>query len=244
MRALEAKRTADSARSGLHALLGPEAPADLEVDADPLQALEISPAPSRSTRSRPACRAPRSRRSTTSSPAATPSPTSSAASSTPTSSSSARRRTRTRSSIDNPRNAFFNDPFNTSSVGAAVSLRLPLDLGVKNARAAQLQAQAAETVLRRREALGGILFEVQRAYGELVEATQRLEVVRSGGKAAKAWVTAVSANFATGLAEAKDFSDALVAFFQFQVRAHQAVFDLNLAAAALSRATGAEIALR
>ena len=55
---------------------------------------------------------------------------------------------------------------------------MPLDLGVKNARAAQLQAQAAETVLRRREALGGILFEVQRAYGELVEATQRLEVVR------------------------------------------------------------------
>jgi outer membrane protein TolC len=145
------------------------------------------------------------------------------------------------SSVDNPVNAFANDPFNTLSAGLAAAIRMPLDLGVRNARAARLRAEADETALRRREALAGVAFEVQRAYGELTEALERLQAVRAGERAAKSWITAVTVNFTSGLAETKDFTDALVAFFQFQLHAHQAAFDLNVAAASLSRATGVEV---
>ena len=126
----------------------------------------------------------------------------------------------------------------------ALALRLPLDLGVRNAKAAQIEAEAEEAEWRRRrEALGGIAFEVQRAYASLNEATRRLAAVRDGERAAKAWLTAVAANFATGLAETRDFTDAVVQSFQFRIRALQTIFDLNVAAATLTRATGAEVAI-
>jgi outer membrane protein, multidrug efflux system len=242
VRMLEAERMADLARSGLRALIGSAAPADMDVDPEPLEPLEIPTRPlghyeEQARLSRPEVRAldhfVASKRALA---------------------DLERRKqypdlvllgTATygyASSIDNPRNAFANDPFNIASAGLAAALRVPLDLGVRNARAAGLQAEAEEAALRRREALGGIAFEVQRAFGELTEAQKRLGAVSRGERAAKAWINAVAQNFATGLAEVKDFADALLAFFQFRVRALQASHDLNLAAAALSRATGAEVA--
>jgi outer membrane protein TolC len=44
------------------------------------------------------------------------------------------------------------------------------------------------------------------------------------------------------VAEAKDFSDALLAFFQARIRYLQTMYDYNLAAAALTRATGIDVA--
>jgi outer membrane protein TolC len=146
------------------------------------------------------------------------------------------------SSVDDPENAFYNDPFNVASFGLAAAVRLPLDLGVRNARAAQVQADADETELRRREALAGVNFEVERAFNALTEAKKRLTVVKSGERAAKAWITALAQNLAAGLAETKDFADALVAFFQFRVRVLQAAFDFNIAAATMARTTGTEVA--
>jgi outer membrane protein TolC len=143
--------------------------------------------------------------------------------------------------IDNPQNAFVNDPFNTFGFGLAAGLRVPLDLGVRNARASQAAADAEETALRRQEALAGMNFEVARAFGALDEARKRFGAVRAGERAAKAWITAVSQNFNTGLAETKDFQDALSAFFGFRVRVLQATFDLNVASAILSRVTGIEV---
>jgi hypothetical protein len=66
--------------------------------------------------------------------------------------------------------------------------------------------------------------------------------VKSGERAAKAWITALAQNLAAGLAETKDFADALVAFFQFRVRVLQAAFDFNIAAATMARTTGTEVA--
>ena len=50
------------------------------------------------------------------------------------------------SSIDDPQNAFLNDPFNTTSAGLAAAIRMPLDLGVRNARAAQVRASDMTTL--------------------------------------------------------------------------------------------------
>jgi outer membrane protein TolC len=242
VRLLEARRMAEMARNGLRALVGPDAPSDLDVDGEPLAPLEVPQRPlahyeEQARLSRPEVHALEhlvaSKRAL----------------------ADLERRKQypdlillgtaayaRASSIDNPQSAFANDPFNTAYFGGALALRMPIDLGVKNAVAARVHAEAEEAALRRREALGGIAFEVQRAYGELTEATDRLQAVRAGERAGKAWITAVAQNFATGLAETKDFADALAASFQFRVRVHQAVFDLNVAAATLARATGSEVA--
>jgi outer membrane protein TolC len=241
-RILEAKRGADLARSGLRTLIGPEAPADLEVDDEQLAALTI---PSRSLaeledaalRSRPEVKALENL--------------------------VAARRAQAdfewrrqlpdivligtaayayASSVDTPRNSFANNPFHTMSAGLAAAFRMPLDLGVKNAYAAKLRAEADETEQKRREALSGIAFEVEKAYTELKEAEERMKVVQKGEKAARQWIAAVAQNIAVGLSEAKDFSDALLAFFQARVRYLQSTYDYNVAAAALTRATGVDVA--
>jgi multidrug efflux system outer membrane protein len=241
-RMLEAQKLSRIAQGGLRALIGPESPSDIDVDAEPLEAVKVTVRPlaayeEQARLTRPEVQALNhlvaSKRALADFERRKQYPdlvllgTATVAFA---------------NSIDNPRNAFSNDPFNTLSAGLAAALRMPLDLGVRNARAQKVQAEAEEATQRRREALGGILFEVQRAHSELVEAQERNKVMAQGEKSGKRWVTAVSQNFAAGLAETKDFSDALVSSFTFRVRALQSVFDLNVAAASLSRAVGSDVA--
>ncbi|HEX2656625.1 MAG TPA: TolC family protein, partial [Polyangia bacterium] len=240
-RTLETKRLADLALTGLRTLIGAEAPEDLDVDEEPLEPLEVPEQPlttyqDSAHQNRPEVHALEY-----------------AVKAKQALSDLERRReypdlalvaTGTfayASSIDTPKNAFLSNPFNTLGAGVAATVRVPLDLGPKLARADRAVAEAEETEFRRREALGGIALEVRKAYSELTEAQARVEAVRKGEKAGKAWVTAVAQNFAIGLAEARDFSDALQAFFQMRARYLQAVYDLNVAVAALTRATGAAV---
>jgi len=140
--------------------------------------------------------------------------------------------------VDDPQNAYYNHYFNSRSAGLAAALRMQLDLGPKIARARKTEAEALEITHRRSEALGGILLEVRKSYTEVGEAVSRVAAMDKGQKAGKAWISAVAQNFAVGLAEARDLSDALVAFFGMRTRYLQAVFDLHMARSALSRATG------
>jgi len=240
-RTLETKRLAELALTGLRTLLGSEAPADLDVDAEPLEPLEVPKRPVThyeeaarlnrpevlalgfAARAKHALSLLEERREypdlalvATGSYAYAP-------------------------SVDSPVNAFANNPFNGLGFGLAATLRMPLDLGPRFARTDRARAEADETELRRREALGGIALEVRKAFDEMTEAQSRVAAVQKGEKAGKAWVTAVAQNFAIGLAEARDFSDALQAFFTMRARYLQSVYDLNIAAAALTRATGAPV---
>jgi outer membrane protein TolC len=245
IRMAEAQKAAEDARSGLRAVLGPDAPADLDIDAEPLEPTNVPQRPlahyeELARLHRPEVRAldnlVASKRALSDLERRKQYPDLVLIGSASYSRAS---------TIDNPKNAFLSDPFNTRtpSFGGALALRLPIDLGVRNAKAAQVHAEAEESAQRRREALGGITYEVQKAYTALTEAQKRLEAVRRGERYAKQWITAVSANFATGLAETRDFTDALVQSFQFRIRSYQAIFDLNVAAATLSRATGSEVSV-
>ena len=140
--------------------------------------------------------------------------------------------------VDDPNNAFMSHYFNSTSAGVAAALRMQLDLGPKIARARKTKHEAEEIEFRRSEALGGILLDVRKTYGETTEALARVAAMEKGEKAGKAWISAVAQNFAVGLAEARDLSDALIAFFGMRTRYLQAVFDLNIARSALGRATG------
>jgi outer membrane protein TolC len=140
--------------------------------------------------------------------------------------------------VDNPQNAFLSHYYNSTTAGLAAGLRIPLDLGPKIARIQRTAHEAEETAYQQTAALSGILLEVHKAYGEVVEARDRVADMDKGQKAGKAWISAVAQNFAVGLAETRDFSDALVAFFTMRTRYLQAVYDLDIALSSLIRATG------
>jgi outer membrane protein TolC len=140
--------------------------------------------------------------------------------------------------VEDPKNAFYSHFYNSRAAGIAAALRMQLDLGPKIARARKTEAEALEISHRRSEALGGIMLEVRKTFAEASEAANRVEAMDKGQKAGKAWISAVAQNFAVGLAEARDLSDALVAFFGMRTRYLQAVFDLHVARSALTRAIG------
>jgi outer membrane protein TolC len=240
-RSLEAQRGADLAKAGLRALIGPSAPTDLDVDEAPLETQTV---PARELASyndlahayRPEVKALDQMVSAKRALADL----------------EWRRQypdlvllgTATyayASSIDHPSNAFANNPYNTSGVGIAAAFRMPLDLFVKNAHAQRLRAEFREAELRRDDALGGISFEVEKAYTEMKEAEQRLTTVQKGEKAARQWIAAIMQNISVGLAETKDFSDALLAFFQARVRSLQGIYDHNIAVASLTRVSGVDV---
>jgi outer membrane protein TolC len=140
--------------------------------------------------------------------------------------------------VDNPTNAFYSHYYNSTAAGVAAGLRIPLDLGPKIARSRRLAAEAEQVGYQQSAAMGGIMLDVRKAYGEVTEARSRVASMEKGEKAGKAWISAVAQNFAVGLAEARDFSDALIAFFGMRTRYLQAVYDYDVALSSLARATG------
>ena len=241
VRLLEAKRLEEVARSGLRALLGFDSPEDLDVDDEDFEALEVPPRPlayyeDQARVSRPEVR-------------------------TLDSAVKAKRALALLEhrklypdlvligqisfayapTIDSPQNAFANNPFNGYGGGIAAAMRLPLDFGPKLARGDRTRAEADEIEARRLEALGGVGYEVSKAYLELSEAETRIGEVTKGEKAGKAWVAAVTQSFALGLADARDLSDALLQSFKMRTFSLQAVYDLNISTATLARATGTAV---
>jgi outer membrane protein len=240
-RVLEAQRGHDLAKAGLRALIGPNAPADLDVDEEALAPLSV---PARELGQyadlahvrRPEIKALNQM----------------VAAKRALADLEWRRQLPDfvllgtaqyayASSIDHPKNAFANNPYNTSGVGLAAALRMPLDLFAKNATAHKLRAEAQEAEFRRSEAMGGINFEVEKAFAEMKEADLRLKAVQKGEKAARQWIAAIMQNISVGLAETKDFSDALLAFFQSRARLLQVQYDYNIAVSSMVRVSGADV---
>jgi outer membrane protein TolC len=238
-RILEAKRGQNLARDGLHVLLGPLAPDEIDVDDDDFAPVELKEHPVTYYEDLARYGRPEAKLLDY------------AVKAKSALSDLERRKeypdlvligtaafARAQDAED-PNNAFMSHYFHSTTAGVAIALRAQLDLGPRIARASRLAAEAAEIGFRRTEALGGIQLEVRKAYGEVMEAGERVKAVQKGEKAAKSWISAVAQNFAVGLAESRDFTDALLAYFNMQFRYLQAVYDYNIAVAALTRATGA-----
>lgn len=237
-RILEAKRLQNLARESLRTLLGPEAPSEVEVDDDPFEPPEVKDRgigyyEDLARQGRPEVRlleyAVKAKNALADLERRREYPD------LVLIATAAFARAQT---VDDPNNAFMSHYFNSTSAGVAAALRMQLDLGPKIARARKTKHEAEEVEYRRSEALGGILLDVRKTYGETTEALARVAAMEKGEKAGKAWISAVAQNFAVGLAEARDLSDALIAFFGMRTRYLQAVFDLNIARSALGRATG------
>ncbi|MCA9669647.1 MAG: TolC family protein [Myxococcales bacterium] len=147
----------------------------------------------------------------------------------------------TATGVDNPKNAFYNDPFNFVRAGFGLALRWQLDTVQQVGRYRGAKADAKRVEAKRREGLAGIKLEITKARLDLVEAKARLTAAYKGQKAARSWLVAVSQNMSAGLSEPKDLNDALIGFFQLKIRYLQAMFDVNSGWAALARAIGERV---
>ena len=238
-RILEAKRLQGIARDSLRTLLGTEAPADIDVDDEEFEPPEVKERtvtyyedlregePARGAPARVRGQGQVSARR------------SGAAQGVPGPRPDRDRRVRVRAdrrrSDERVLEPLLQQPLGGHRGGAAHAAR----------PRAQDRARAARPRPRRRRSPTGAARRWAASCWRCARRTRRRTRPRrastamdKGQKAGKAWISAVAQNFAVGLAEARDLSDALVAFFGMRTRYLQAVFDLYVARSALTRATG------
>jgi outer membrane protein TolC len=142
------------------------------------------------------------------------------------------------SSVDDPQNAFYSDPFNFFTAGFGLALSWKLDQVQQYGQYQKARAEARATKAQEAEAVAGIDLEIKRAWADLVEAQGRMDAASKGEKAARQWLVAVSQNLAAGLAETRDLTDALVGYFQLRLRNLQAMYDVNVGWSELARTIG------
>jgi outer membrane protein TolC len=140
--------------------------------------------------------------------------------------------------VDEPPGAFAYDPYN--QLGGALALGLRWNLEPWTTRAKVRRARAGE---RRAEALArlavvGAGLDARTALADARGAHEKLAAAEVGEQAARAWLAGVLQAEAIGTAEAKDLADAYIAWFQMRARVVAAIFQWNVAAARIARATG------
>lgn len=142
---------------------------------------------------------------------------------------------------DDPRNAFYNDPLNTTVVSGGIALRWVIDVFARRAKIEAARAEAARAEETFKLVQGSVGFEAERALAESVDAQARIEAAERGERASRSWLVATLQAAEAGLAETKELADALIMYFTMRGRLLQATFDTNVAAYSLIRATGGDL---
>ena len=139
---------------------------------------------------------------------------------------------------NDPPSAFANDPYNRSGAGLVLGLQWTLEPWNVAARVDQARAAARKAHALADLAQVGASYDMQQATAEATGAHDRLTASAEGEKAARAWLASVLQAEAIGAAEAKDLSDAYIAWFGMRARWSLAIFQWNVAVVRLDRAAG------
>jgi len=140
--------------------------------------------------------------------------------------------------VEDPGSTFANDPYNRAGAGVVVALQWTLEPWNVHARVARARAEANKAHALDELAATGARYDAETALAEARGAKTKVDAATEGEKAGRAWVTSVVQADAVGAAEAKDFADAYIAWFQMKARWAQAAFQWNVAVVRLGRAGG------
>ena len=111
--------------------------------------------------------------------------------------------------------------------------------GVTSGRKAeQMQAQADRYEALRRWAEAGIPAEVRVAVEDVQRARKDMAEAKVALPRTKQWMVRSSADYAAGLGDARDLTDAVEAYIIMRTQGLEATQRLNVALAALAKATG------
>lgn len=142
--------------------------------------------------------------------------------------------------VEDQQTPFANDPYNQNGGGVALMMKYPFDFIPNYFRTDKAKAELREMEAQREAAKGAFLMEVENAYNKALSLHQKVEELKKGKKAAKGWIVATHQNYSAGVAELKDFTDALVTYFQLTSEYYKAIYEYNLALSSLRLATGSD----
>lgn len=138
-------------------------------------------------------------------------------------------------------NPFISDPLRHTFVAPILGLNWNLDFGITDGRIREAEAEVGKLRALQAFAEEGIPLQVQKAYGELMEARRQVKVLDQAFGDAKKWVVVTDANFDLGIGEAKDLADAVVGYATTRASYLQALFNYKMGIANLYHATGRDL---
>ena len=138
---------------------------------------------------------------------------------------------------DEQENPFVVEDFNYLYGGIYLGCRLELDFGLPQ-RIAAKRAELLELVQDKRDAVSGMLLEVEKSYREVLEKTKSLKFARKSRKNGRALVALNSASFHMGLSDSKEIFEAFGIYTEASAEYYMAVRNFNIAVAELARTTG------
>jgi len=136
---------------------------------------------------------------------------------------------------------FAMDPFNRVQGGAGLGLKFDLEFARHSAEAAEQEAEAMKLKAKESYAIPGIELQVKKAYWELEQAAQGLEVAERRKALGKKWFVQSAMGWSIGITPAKDLLEALEGNGLSKKNYIETVYALNLALGRLSLAVGEEL---
>lgn len=139
---------------------------------------------------------------------------------------------------------YVRDPLNGFYPGFLLGARWQLTGAMATERANENRAKARELEQTRRWAAAGVPAEVVKAFEDVQRARRdTAEIAKSVGFS-KRWAVMVSADYAIGLAPARDLADAATAYVQLRIAELDAKYRHNVALALLTKVTAGFVSNR
>jgi outer membrane protein len=142
---------------------------------------------------------------------------------------------------DKQNSMFANDPYNRITGGAGMGIKFDLDIWKHEGEAHEQEAELMKLKATESWAVPGIELEVKKAFWELEQWFDGLEVAKRRRDLTKKWFVSSAMGWSVGLTAAKDLLEALEGNALAKKNYVETVFSLNMALAKLSQAVGQEL---
>ncbi len=136
---------------------------------------------------------------------------------------------------------YANDPFNSLQGGVGLGLRLDIDFSKHAAESAEQTEEAMKLKAMESWAAPGIELQVKKAYWEVEQALEGLEVADRRKQVSKKWFVQSAMGWSIGITPAKDLMEALEGDGLSKKNYIETVYSLNMALGKLSQAVGQEV---
>jgi outer membrane protein TolC len=136
---------------------------------------------------------------------------------------------------------FAYDPYNKDVWSLGVGFKWDFQWTLQDAKSEKLGAEAEELEAKQDFATKGIETEVRKAYLEVVEAEGKLKAAQNAYNTGKKWLTSEVIGYSSGLGGSKGLVEAYGARAETTKTYFEAVYNLNMAWAGLSKAVGQEV---
>jgi len=142
---------------------------------------------------------------------------------------------------DRQSSIYANDPFNRLWGGVGLGVKLDLEFKKHAAEASEQEAELMKLRATESYAAPGIELQVKKAFWELEQAKEGLEVAERRKALSKKWFVSSAMGWSIGLTAAKDLLESLEGDGLAKKNYIETVFSLNMALARLSQAVGREV---